>query len=226
MTAIISQPEPMRPLVAPSADLGQCLVLEDITWQQYVTISDALPDRGGLRITFDRGRLEFKTTSFVHEKIGRWLARFLDILAEEAELSTVGAGHMTFRREDLDRGMEPDDCFWIAHEQQVRGMREWLPERDPPPDLVLEIEISRRIINRLPILAALRVPEIWCFDGKAIRVYVLNATGTYQVVERSPTFPQVDLNGLVSFFQRIEVEDSLTVIRAVRAWVREQLNAA
>ncbi|MBL8799408.1 MAG: Uma2 family endonuclease [Planctomycetia bacterium] len=226
MTAIISQPEPTRPLATSSADLGQCLVLEDISWQQYVTISDALPERGGLRITFDRGRLEFKTTSLVHEKIGRWLARFLDILAEEAELPTMGTGHMTFRREDLDRGMEPDDCFWIAHEELMRVVDQWLPERDPPPDLVLEIEVSRKNIDRLPILAALGVREVWCFDGATIRIYVLGPNGPYQVVERSPTFPKVDLNGLVPFFRRTETEDSLTVIRAVRAWVRELLNAA
>jgi Uma2 family endonuclease len=226
MTAIVSQPEPVRPSVVPSADLGQCLVLEDITWQQYVTISDALPERGGLRITFDRGRLEFMTTSTRHEKFNKWFARFLDILAEETGLPTVTAGHMTFRREDLDRGMEPDDCFWIAHEKPMRAVDQWLPERDPPPDLVLEIEISRKIIDRLPILAALRVPEVWCFDGIAIRVYIFGADGQYRIVERSPTFPKVNLNGLVPFFRRAETEDSLTVIRAVRAWVREQLNAA
>jgi Uma2 family endonuclease len=225
MTAIISPPEPARPSVAPNADLGQCLVLHDITWQQYVTISDALPERGGLRITFDRGRLEFMTTSPLHEKYNVWFGRFFDIITEEAEIPTVPAGQATFRREDLDRGMEPDNCYWIAHERQMRGVRDWLPERDPPPDLMLGIEISRKIIDRLPILAALRVPEVWCFNGTAIRIYV-DANGGYRAVERSPMFPRLDLAGLVPFFQRIAIEDSLTVIRACRAWVREQLNAA
>lgn len=223
MTAIASPPLPAAAESVSSAGLEQHFVLQNITWQQYVTISDALPNRGGLRITFDRGRLEFMTTSTRHEKYKKWFGRFLDILAEEAGLPTVTAGQMTFRREELERGLEPDDCFWIAHEEQMRAVEQWLPERDPPPDLVLEIEISRNIIDRLPILAALRVPEIWCFNGTAIRIYTLDAGGTYRMVEQSPTFPQLHLAGLVPFFQRIEVEDSLTVIRACRAWAREQL---
>src|SRR5436305_15317722 len=66
----------------PSALEFQRFLLFGITWPQYVTIADALPDRGGLRMTFDRGRLEFMTLSPLHEKYKVRLGRLLEVLAE------------------------------------------------------------------------------------------------------------------------------------------------
>lgn len=223
MTAILTPQTPPRTPPTSTIPCAQHFVLDNVTWQQYLAISDALPERGGLRINYDRGTLELMTTSTVHEKYKKWFGRFVDIMAEEGELPTVSAGQMTFRKEDLERGMEPDDCYWIANEMSMRTVRQWFPDRHPPPDLALEIEVSRSIVNRLRILAALRVAEVWCFDGNAVRVYVLDSNYEYQLVDRSPSFPSVDLAGLVSFFHMSETQDSLTVTRAFRAWVREQL---
>ena len=91
------------------------------------------------------------------------------MLAEECDRNLVSAGNMTFQREDLDRGLEPDDCYWIAHEPQMHNKLTWDPAIDPPPDLVLEIEISRSAQDRMGIYAALRVPEVWRFDGETLR---------------------------------------------------------
>jgi len=222
MTAIVRSQTPIQPEPADAGAGEQYLLLYGISWPQYIAISDALGERGGLRIVYDRGRLEFMTTSPLHERYKVWFGRFFDVLAEEAGVANVPAGQATFRRENIDRGMEPDNCYWIAHEQQMRGVREWQADRDPPPDLALEIEISRTIDSRLEVLAAIAVPEIWSFDSTAIRIRVLRGDH-YQFVERSPLFPNVDLTGMVAFFRKTETQDSLTVLREFRAWVRQQL---
>ena len=117
----------------------QRFVLRNVPWQSYVAIGDALPDRPCLRMTYDRGSLEFMTTSPEHEIYKKRLGRLIEALAEECNLRIATAGNMTFRRAELERGLEPDDCFWIAHEEQVRARLEWDPIGDPPPDLVVEI---------------------------------------------------------------------------------------
>ncbi len=201
----------------------QRLVLFNVPWQAYVTIGDALPDRPNLRMTYEGGTLEFMTLSPEHEIYKKKYARFIETLAEECGLRITSAGSMTFRREDIERGFEPDDCFWIAHEPHMRARLDWNPERDPPPDLALEIEISRSAKERLPIYAAFRIPEVWCGDGESLTVHLLQPDGTYQPAPGSPTFPGIPVGEIPRFLQPSETIDYLTMVRNFRDWVREQL---
>jgi len=201
----------------------QRLLLHGISWDEYVALGEILKDRPGLRMTYDRGNLEFMTTSTEHERFKKRLARLIELLVEEFGLTFETAGNMTFRREDLDRGLEPDDCFWIAHERQMRTCEQWDPTRDPPPDLVLEIEISRTALSRMPMYAALGVPEVWRSDGSQLRVYLLQQDGSYQPSETSPTFPGIPIAEIIAFPQPNETLDFLSMVRTFREWVRQHL---
>src|SRR5271168_751874 len=106
-----------------------------------------------IRFTYDRGELEIMTVSPEHDRDKMWLARLFQVLTEELDIDIACYGSMTMRREDLERGMEPDQCFWVQHEPQIRGRTDIDLENDPPPDLVMEVEISRSVVARLPILA-------------------------------------------------------------------------
>ena len=147
----------------------QRLLLHDVTWDNYLAIGNALGDRPALRLTYDRGSLEFMVTSSQHEIYKRWLSRLIEALTEECNQPIVAAGNMTFQREDLERGLEADDCFWIAQEPACAetdvGSRHRSVAR-----LALEIEISRMRSLRMNIYAALGVPEVWRFDGTTLRV--------------------------------------------------------
>jgi Uma2 family endonuclease len=183
-----------------------------------------LEGHGSLRITYDRGDLELMVISRPHEHYRLLLARFVEVAAEEMGMEVDPGGNMTFQREDLERGLESDDCFWIAHEPAMRGKMTWDPLHDPPPDLVLEIEISRSALKKMEVYSALRVPEIWCFDGLVLAVYVLRADGTYEQVERSPTFSSLPLEEIARFVRQAETAGFLSVVREFRAWVRQQLD--
>lgn len=202
---------------------AQHLLLHDVDWQAYVAIGEALGERPALRMTYDRGDLEFMTTSREHELYKTRLARLIETLTEELNIPIEMGGNMTFRRPESERALEPDECFWIAHEAQMRARLEWDPAHDPPPDLVLEIEVSRSALNRMTILAALGVPEVWRCNGETIHVHRLQADQTYQAVEGSLIFPGLPIQGIVPFLQLSATEDNLTRVRAFRAWVREQL---
>jgi Uma2 family endonuclease len=201
----------------------QRVLLYHLSWQDYQTIGRVLHNHPNVRLTYDRESLEIMTTSPEHEVYKKRLGRFFETLAEEFNLPIAPAGNMTFQREDLERGLESDECFWIAHEPQMRAKLEWDPGRDPPPDLVIEIEISRSALSRMSIYAALGVPEVWCFDGETLTVHLLQANGTYGLADQSPTFPGVSLAGIARFLKPSETIDYLGMIRAFRTWIREQL---
>lgn len=219
---ILAQPAPL-PTSGGWTDLGgQRFLLCDVPWESYIAISDALPDRPALRITYDRGSLEFRTTSQQHGIYNKRLARLVETAAEECDVPIKPGGNTTFRREDLERGLEPDDCFWIAHEAQMRTREEWDPVKDPPPDLVLEIEISRSAINRLRLYASLGVAEVWRCDGDTIRVHVLQPDGSYLPSDASPTFPGIPPAEVMAFVRAKESVGYLGMVRAFQEWVRQR----
>jgi Uma2 family endonuclease len=222
MTTLLEQPVSETP--TPSIYNGeQRLVLHNVTWAQYQTIGNLFTDRPGLRITFDRGMLEFMTTSPRHERYKRWLGRYVETIAEELETPVMPGGSMTFQKEDVERGFENDDCFWIAHEPNVRTKDTWDPAVDPPPDLALEIEVSRSALKRMAIFASFRIPEVWCCNGDEIRIYLLESDGTYKLSPQSLAFPTIPVHELVKFFPPVGNTDYLSTVAAVRAWVRSLL---
>jgi Uma2 family endonuclease len=205
---------------APGTERTQRLVLAGVGWRSYQALGGALADHPGLRLTYDRGSLEFMTTSPEHEIYKKHLSRFIEILAEELDKPFVSAGQMTFESEEAGRGLEADDCFWFQYEPQMRGKLTWDPKVDPPPDLGMEIEITRSVLDRLTIYAALHVPEVWCCDGQSLRVLQMQPDGSYQQAAQSQVFPGVPLTELVRFLALARTADVLSVIRAFRQWVR------
>jgi len=214
----------MNLIARPDSRIGeQRLLLHDICWDEYVALGEILKDRPALRMTYDRGNLEFMTTSPEHERLKKRLSSILEALADEFGREIATAGNMTFRREDLDRGLEPDDCFWIAHERAMRACKDWDPTRDPPPDLIVEIEISRSALNRLGMFATLGVPEVWRCDGEHFHIHVLQPSGEYQEVKDSPIFPGIPIVEIIPFLQEDETRGYLAMLRAFREWVQQHL---
>jgi len=196
------------------------VLLHDVSWQAYEQIGEALRDRPALRLAYDRGSLEIKTTSARYEMLKQRLGRFLETLVEEHNLRLLPGGFATFKRSDLEKGLEPDQCYWIADEPRMRGRDDWDAASDPPPDLVIEVEISRGAVPRLSIYAELAVPEVWRFDGRSLQVLLLQPDGRYQVAEKSPAFSAMPIAEIPRFLKLEEHTGYLCVVREFRAWVR------
>src|SRR5262245_49768332 len=113
MSVAIRQPpvKDVRSGVLPAT--AERLLLNDISWAQYQAIRAALADRPALRMTFDEGTLEIMVTSPWHEILKKRLSRIVEVLAEELERPFATAGNMTFQREEGEKGLEADDCFWF-----------------------------------------------------------------------------------------------------------------
>jgi Uma2 family endonuclease len=130
-------------------------------------------------------------------------------------------GNTTFRREDLERGLEPDECYWIQHAEIMPNDRNWDPAIDPPPDLATEIDVTSSSVNREEIYALLRVPELWRFDGDDLQAYRLVASGVYEPIERSLAFPFLTVADLLPFLLSDE-RDENALMRTFVDWVHEQ----
>jgi len=200
----------------------QRLVLYGVPWKTYTRLLHTLEDRH-LRITYDRGALEITTLSLGHERWGRLLARFVQIVTEELNRAMVQGGSTTFRRRKKQRGLEPDDCFWIQHESAMRNKTTVDLRVDPPPDLGLEIDISRSSLNRMNIFRALRVPEIWRYDGTVLEFNILQPDGKYAVAPESSALPGIKSADLLPFLNMLAQLGESEVVRQFRAWVRQTL---
>jgi Uma2 family endonuclease len=198
----------------------QRLRLSAIPWSTYVLYSDGLGPRH-IRVTYDRGEMEVMTLSSKHEHKKRLLGRLVETMTEEMNIDIASFGSMTCRREDLERALEADESYWIEHEHVVRGRDDIDLAVDPPPDLALEAEVSRSTMDRMAIYAALRVPEVWRWDGETLRVFLLTSRGTYRQSNRSRAFPFLPLAEFASFLARAGWSET-QLLQSFRAWVRKQ----
>jgi Uma2 family endonuclease len=199
----------------------QRLVLLSEPWESYVRLGRVFRDRPALRITYDRGVLEIITTTHEHEHIAILLARLVFAWTEERRVPLKSGGSMTFRRRDRKRGLEPDGCFWIANEPAVRSLTRIDLRRDPPPDLVLEVDVTRSSLPRLPIYAALGFPEVWRLDGPVLAFNLLQADGAYAPSATSRALAPLASADVARFLALGGQVDDTSVVAQFRAWLQK-----
>ena len=165
-------------------------VLHDVPWDVYVAMRDDESHRR-VRMDYFRGTLEIMSPRYRHEKYNRRLDRLVWELVVELGIPCLCAGSTTFRREDGEAGKEADTCFYIANEPSVRDKDDIDLAVDPPPDLAIEVDHFNNSEGKLPIYAALRMPEVWRYDTRTGVLWFgrLQADGTYRSIARSEALP-------------------------------------
>lgn len=196
----------------------QKFLLTDISWEAYETIQKTLRNRA-VRITYDRGNLELLSPSYRHQRYKTLMGRFVNIIAEEKNIPLINGGSSSFKRPDLERGLEPDECFYIQNASAIVGKEEIDLTCDPPPDLAIEINISNSSLNRISIYAALGIPEVWSYDGIALKVFLLE-DADQKSLKRRRTFPFLPLPEFILFLRQAEMTDDTTLFRSFRDWVK------
>ncbi len=152
---------------------GGKLVVLGVTWGEYGRLLEELADRPGVRVTFDQGRLQAVSPLRAHEHYAQVMADVALIAAETLDLPFEQLGSTTLRQLERQQGVEPDRCFYIANAGRIAGKTTLNLETDPPPDIVVEIDMSSDSQAKLPIYASLGVPGIWLYDGHRVRVLEL-----------------------------------------------------
>lgn len=197
-------------------------LLKNISWQTYEALLKDVESQPGLRLTYDQGILEIMTPLAPHERNSRLIGRLVEALTEELNIEICSLGSLTCKREDLARGLEPDECYYIQNEPVIRSLEQIDLNQDPPPDLAIEIDITSSSINRLALYASLGVPEVWRYDGSRLIIYQLEG-GEYRVCDRSSTFPLITSSEIIRFLELRKTTGETTLIRLFREWVRNQV---
>jgi Uma2 family endonuclease len=214
---VIAAPEP-KAEIQPIGE--QRVVLQGVTWEAYLQILSALPQSRNSRLTYDDGVLEITVPLEEHEFYVRLIEYFLRTLVElmGMRIKTLGSTTLNFPR--LRKGAEPDSAYYIQNQPLVKGRTVDL-KQDPPPDLVVEVDITHTDIAKNQFYSSLGVPELWRFNGKTWRIYQLQAE-VYKEVEVSPTFPKVPKQRLYLFLEQAK-EDEVKAVQALRTWWQEQI---
>jgi Uma2 family endonuclease len=199
----------------------QRIFLDNITWEMYESLLRAHRDRSVPRFTYDRGQLEIMSPSIEHEELKDTVALLVNTLAEEMHINTRSFGSATFRRADLQRGFEPDGCFYVQSLTRIHGRTELDLTVDPPPDLVIEIDLTSPSLPKFPIFAQLGVPEVWHADGSQMHIFCL-AGEQYIEHAESSIFPGITAEVITRFVHESHAFDRLTWLRHVREWVRRR----
>lgn len=197
----------------------QHVVLDGISWRLYEQLIDEIGDRP-LRVTFDRGRLEILSPLPKHEKWKARIARLIEMLCFELTIPLEPYGSTTFKREDLEQGLESDECYYIQHAMAMQAKDDLDLPADPPPDLAIEIDITSRSVKREPIYAGLGVPELWRFDGRRLQVLGLRGNGRYEPDPRSKAFPFLPVHTFEQFVLRLGSDEQMVVLHEFQEWVK------
>jgi Uma2 family endonuclease len=206
---------------APTSSPEARITLHGIRWETYEGLLNDLADSAAPRLTYDRGTLEIMSPLQEHEELRRNIEALFDIIADVRGLDLRGLGSTTFRREDIERGLEPDACFYIQNAGRIRGIRQVDLSVDPPPDLVIEIDLTRSSIDKLSIYAQLGVPEVWRYTGRRMEVLLLQ-DGAYEEQQESTALADLDIAGLPALIEAAPSLPRRTWLRKARAWVRRR----
>ena len=229
MSTATTTPEPTSalPTLAGLVDYvrpGERLLLTGVEWDDYEELLGWRDEhRHGVRLTYDHGGLEIMVVTNYHERLRKVLALLIEAWLAETGSDYVPSGQLTHKRKDLQRGFEPDECYYVPNWRQVAGLRELDFTKDPPPDLTVEVEVTQSVDGRLPVFASFKIPEVWRYNGERVTILLLGDDEKYHESPTSraiPNFPFADAPRFLAMAASVETGFG-EIDRQFRAWVRQ-----
>ena len=170
------------------------VVFRGVDWAFYEELVDSIPESTCIHVDYDGRDLEVTSIGREHEIAKKLMGRIAETAAEELNIPYLPAGQTTWKRPEISRGLEADECYFFlpkklaadraALERHSKNIADY-----PNPDLAIEVDISRPEVDRAGIYAALKVPEIWRLEGDQVIIERLTPQGTYASVDSSGFLP-------------------------------------
>lgn len=198
-------------------------ILTGVSWESYERLLEEYGDRRMPHSYID-GELRIMSPGFRHEHLKRWFARLIDAMTEELEIPQCSLGSTTLKSQASRRGAEPDEGFLIANENAPAGSVDYDAAMHSPPDLLVEVDITSPSLERLKVYAALRVPEVWTYDGNNLTVKLLK-DNSYADSESSAVFPFLPMDEFANWLDKAFEFNETVWIRKFRQWVRDTLKS-
>lgn len=200
-----------------AGDGGRRILLTDISWDDYENFLEDFEERPGWRLAFDEGRLEIMPPTMEHERFSVTFNDFIRLYCLIFDIDLESTGSTTFRAEDLEKGVEPDECFYIQSVGKISG-KEKFSKPYPVPDIAVEVDLTTESLDKFPIYAALEVQELWIFDGKNLSFYEL-AGEKYHQITHSRALPELASDELVKFLEISRKKGQTAALKSFREWL-------
>jgi Uma2 family endonuclease len=198
------------------------VLFEQVSWEAYEALLKSWEERN-VRLTYDRGMLEILSPFLGHERPAAIIRQMVHIFTLELSIPLRSGGSTTLRSAAKRRGLDPDKCFWIQNEGRMRLRRDFDLERDPPPDLAIEVDITSSSLDRMSIYADLGVPEVWRFDGETFSIQLLAEGKAFEASDRSPALPLLPPDVVQRFLERSDAMDDTELMVEFLEWIRKEV---
>ncbi len=201
---------------------AQKVLLYGVSWETYERLLNEHNEDNGTHFSFTDGNLEIMVLSYEHEHLKETFILFINAITEEWNIEIEGAGSTTFQREDIAKGFEPDASYYFHNLERIRGKKRLDLKKDPPPDLVIEVDITSPSLDKLPIYAAVGVLEVWRHDGEDLTFYRLRGK-KYIKVKESHLLPGMTIADALQLILERQSLKRLEWLRKVRQWAQQQI---
>lgn len=195
------------------------VTFHNVTWDEYEELLAQVGEASGLRVSFSDGALKIMTLPDEHEKNVEFIKSLIGCIRLRLHVDILSFGSATMRKRKKTKGSEPDASFYIQNAALIGTRTPRDLEKDPPPDVVVEVDIHHDSRDNYPIYAALGVPEIWRYDGQAMTIYYLQGAD-YAILEASVALPMLASRTLTGFLSRMQKEGELNAILAFDEWLQ------
>ncbi len=209
------------PALKPSGE--QRIAIRALPWELYDALSDAIGERQSVYLAYDGKDLEIMTKGRVHEHFSGLFGKLVSAITDDLRIGCRGAGETTWKRPEIARGIEADQCYYVLAEKLAKDIaavkrRSQDISDYPNPDLAIEIDISPSEIDRAVIYAALEVLELWRFDGETIIIEQLERHRAYVPAEASRFLP-IRSDELRRWIVEENTDDMAAWREQLRAWI-------
>ena len=197
-------------------------VFDNVAWADYEAMLRIVGDRP-IRLTYDRGVLTIMSPLRKHDGVKSILGWLIETLAVELDIPCESLGSTTWKREDLLKGIEADECYYFENASKLVPNQEIDLKVAPPPDLAVEVDVTSGSLDRLPIYAALGVREVWRYQRGVLEIWTLDDNGALERSTVSRNFPFLDMNKFVEFLHLSKSMIHLRVMERFQEWVRTEV---
>jgi len=197
------------------------LIRENVSWEEYEDLLEQVGEATWLRIAYDDGTLEIMTVGPKHEKYATFIEGLVGVIRLRLRMNIVFFGSSTMRKEKKRKGIEPDACFYVQTAEALGNRMDLDFEKDPPPDVAVEVDVTRHSISKFGIYAGLGVPEVWIYDLKELRIYLLEQD-KYVPATESQALPMLSGPILSKFLSQLREAGELQAILAFDDWLQSQ----
>lgn len=194
------------------ASSEQRVVLRSVSWETYLALTEE-SESGSGRMTYDQGVLEIMSPGMPHEIAKRLIGRMIETFTLYRGIEIRSSSSTTFKRSELQRGFEADESYYVQHACELRGIGEIDLSIHPPPDLVLEVDMTNSSIPKKALFAAMKIPEVWRYDGASLWMGSLFQED-YQDLKQSLVLPGFPRELAAKLLDRQFEENETALIRA------------